>query len=177
MGRKEEILERVRTLAAPLAAQEGLELVDVALGGAGRTELTLFIDRADKSGASALPTQPGTNPGASVGLEDCANLSRIVSAALDVEDPLAGAYELVVSSPGLDRPLRTPEHFARYAGQKCRVKTFAPVLECNNLKTFVGLLRGYDAGKKAVLVDVDGKLYAVPHAQISKANLDPVFEF
>ena len=174
MGRKEEILERVRSLAAPLAAQEGLELVDVALGGAGRTELTLFIDKA---GSSALPTAPGMNPGASVGLEDCAEFSRIVSAALDVEDPLAGAYELVVSSPGLDRPMRTPEHFAKYAGQRCRVKTYAPVPECNNLKTFVGLLLGYDAEQKAVLVDVDGKRYAVPHAAISKANLDPVFEF
>ena len=175
MGRKEEILERVRSLAAPLAAQEGLELVDVALGGAGRTELTLFIDKA--GGTTALPTAPGAKPGASVGLEDCAEFSRIVSAALDVEDPLAGTYELVVSSPGLDRPMRTPEHFAKYAGQRCRVKTFAPVAECANLKTFVGLLKGYDEAQKAVLVDVDGKLYAVPHAQISKANLDPVFEF
>ena len=174
MGRKEEILDKVRTLAAPLAAQEGLELVDVALGGAGRTELTLFIDKA---GGSPLPTRAGVNAGATVGLEDCANFSRIVSAALDVEDPLAGAYQLVVSSPGLDRPMRTPEHFARYAGQKCRVKTFAPVAECANLKTFVGTLVGFDATKQAVLVDVDGKLYAVPHAQISKANLDPVFEF
>ena len=174
MGRKEEILEKIRTIAAPLAAQEGLELIDVALGGAGRTELVLFIDKA---GGSPLPGTPGVSPGSNVGLEECANFSHIVSAALDVEDPLAGAYELVVSSPGLDRPLRLPEHFTKYAGQRCRVKTYAPVPECNNLKTFVGLLLGYDAEQKAVLVDVDGKKYAIPHAAISKANLDPVFEF
>ncbi len=174
MGRKEEILEKIRAVATPLAAQEGLELIDVALGGSGRTELTLFIDKA---GGSQLPGAPGVNPGSSVGLEECANFSHIVSAALDVEDPLAGAYELVVSSPGLDRPLRLPEHFTKYKGQRCRVKTYAPVPECNNLKTFVGLLEGYDLEQKTVLVNVDGKQYAVPHAAISKANLDPVFEF
>ena len=183
MGRKEEILEKIRAVATPLAAQEGLELIDVAIGGSGRTELTLFIDKAAGSalpgalGASTLPGKPGSNPGSNVGLDECANFSHIVSAALDVEDPLAGAYELVVSSPGLDRPLRLPEHFTKYAGQRCRVKTYAPVPECNNLKTFVGLLEGYDLEKKAVLVNVDGTRYAVPHTAISKANLDPVFDF
>jgi ribosome maturation factor RimP len=184
MGRKEEILEKVRAIASPLAAQEGLELVDVALGGAGRTELTLYIDKAEKPGGGEVEVvalaplgAAGFVPGASIGLEDCANFSRIVSTALDVEDPLEGAYELVVSSPGLDRPMRTPEHFARYKGQRCRVKTYAPVPECNNLKTFVGTLEGYDPERKAVLVDVDGTHYVIPHAQVSKANLDPVFEF
>jgi ribosome maturation factor RimP len=178
MGRKEEILEKVRQLAAPLAAQEGLELIDVQLGGAGRTELTLFIDKA---GGSPLPSAAGAGagikPGSTVGLEECATFSHIVSAALDVEDPLDGAYELVVSSPGLDRPLRTPEHFERYKGQRCRVKTYGPVPECDNLKTFVGTLLGYDAQTRTVGVDVDGKVWQVPHASISKANLDPVFEF
>ena len=183
MGRKEEILEKVRALAAPLAVQEGLELVDVALGGAGRTELTLFIDKAPQGGAvgASVTLAPQGAPqggasGASITLDDCAAFSRIVSAVLDVEDPLEGAYELVVSSPGLDRPLRTPEHFARWAGQRCRVKTYGPIPECNHLKTFVGTLKGWDEGKKAVLVDVDGKLYAVPHHQVSKANLEPLFE-
>src|SRR5436305_11035941 len=99
MGRKEEILEKVRQLAGPLAAQEGLELVDVELGGGGgRQTLRLFIDKP--SGVS---------------LEDCTAVSRAVSVALDVEDPISGAYDLEVSSPGLDRPLRTAEHFEKYA--------------------------------------------------------------
>ncbi len=157
MGRKEEILEKVRALAAPLAAQEGMELVDVEFGGAGgRTTLRLFIDKAG-----------------GVSLEDCSSVSRALSAALDVEDPLQGSYDLEVSSPGLDRPLRTPEHFEKFAGQKVRVKTFGPVPECENRKTFVGTLKGYAEGK--VIVDVDGKLFQVPHAQVSKANLEPVF--
>lgn len=153
MGRKEEILDKVRALAAPLAAQEGMELVDVELGGpGGRQTLRLFIDK------------PG-----GISLDDCSSVSRVVSAALDVEDPLQGSYDLEVSSPGLDRPLRTPEHFEKFAGQKVRVRTFGPVPECENRKTFVGLLKGYAEGK--VIVDVDGKLFQVPHAQVSKANL------
>jgi ribosome maturation factor RimP len=158
VGRKEDILEKVRSIAAPVAAQDGLELVDVEFGGAGgRTTLRLFIDK------------PG-----GVSLDDCSNVSRSVSAALDVEDPLEGAYDLEVSSPGLDRPLRTPEHFAKYAGQKVRLKTYGPIPDCENRKTFVGTLKGFAEGK--VTVDVDGKLFHVPHAQISKANIEPVFD-
>lgn len=158
MGRKDDILEKVRAVAGPVAAAEGLELVEVELGGAGgRTTLRLFIDK------------PG-----GVSLDDCSSISRAVSAALDVEDPLDGAYDLEVSSPGLDRPLRTPEHFLKYAGQKVRVKTYGPIPECENRKTFVGTLQGFQDGK--VAVDVDGKLFQVPHQQISKANIEPVFD-
>ena len=158
MGRKEEILEKVRQLAAPLAALEGLELVDVEIGGGGgRQTLRLFIDKAG-----------------GVSLDDCSSVSRAVSTALDVEDPLQGSYDLEVSSPGLDRPLRTPEHFEKFQGSKVRVKTFGPVPECENRKTFVGILKGYGDG--AVVVDVDGKVFRIPHAQVSKANVEPVFE-
>jgi len=158
VGRKEEILERVRQLAAPLAAQEGLELLDVEIGGGhGRQTLRLFIDK------------PG-----GVSLDDCSSVSRALSTALDVEDPIQGSYDLEVSSPGLDRPLRTAEHFQKFSGSKVRVKTFGPMPECENRKTFVGTLQGYEDG--AVVVDVDGKVFRVPHAQVSKANVEPVFE-
>jgi ribosome maturation factor RimP len=158
VGRKDEILETVRRIAAPLAAQEGMELIDVEFGGpGGRQTLRLFIDREG-----------------GVSLDDCTSVSRAVSAALDVEDPIVGAYDLEVSSPGLDRPLRTPEHFEKFKGQKVRVKTFGPVPECENRKTFVGTLQGYQDG--SVVVDVDGRMFHVPHAQISKANVEPVFD-
>lgn len=158
MGRKEEILEKVRRIAAPLAAQEGLELVDVEMGGpGGRQTLRLYIDKAG-----------------GVSLDDCTAVSRAVSAALDVEDPIEGAYDLEVSSPGLDRPLRTEEHFLKFAGSKVRIRTFGPLPECENRKTFVGILKGYEEG--SILVDVDGRLFRVPHALVSKANVEPVFE-
>jgi len=158
VGRKDEILNKVREIAAPLAAQEGLELIDVELGGpGGRQILRIFID---KSGG--------------VSLDDCSSISRAVSAALDVEDPIQGAYDLEVSSPGLDRPLRTPEHFQKFAGKRVRVRTFGPLPECENRKTFVGILQGYD--NETIVLDVDGRIFRVPHAQVSKANVDPVFE-
>ena len=152
MGRKEEIVEKVRAIAAPLAAGEGLELVDVELGGAGgRTTLRLYIDR---------------NGG--VSLDDCTSVSRAVSAALDVEDPIQGAYDLEVSSPGLDRPLRTPEHFENYAGEKVRVKAYGPIAELESRKTFVGMLRGFEDGR--ALVEVDGKLFPIPLEQIATTS-------
>jgi ribosome maturation factor RimP len=158
LGRKEEIVEKVRQVAAPVVASEGLELVEVELvGSIGRPTLRLFIDKAG-----------------GVSLEDCSSVSRTVSAALDVEDPIEGTYELEVSSPGLDRPLRTPEHFEKYKGEKVRVKTFGPLPELENRKTFVGTLEGFADGK--VVVNVDGKVFQVPHDKVSKANVEPTFE-
>jgi ribosome maturation factor RimP len=155
VGRKEEIVEKVRAIAAPLAAGEGLELVDVELAGArGRTTLRLYIDRDG-----------------GVSLDDCTSVSRAVSAALDVEDPIQGAYDLEVSSPGLDRPLRTPEHFTRYAGEQVRVKAYGPIPELENRKTFAGTLSGFEDGR--AVIDVDGKVFRVPLEQIAKAHVEP----
>jgi ribosome maturation factor RimP len=162
VGRKEDILEKVRRIAGPLAAQEGLELIDVEFGMPGAPmALVIYIDRTSPEGGG-------------VSLDDCSTVSHAVSAALDVEDPIAGSYDLQVSSPGLDRPLRTPEHFQKYAGERVRVKTYAPISETDNRKTFIGKLNGYEEG--FVLVDVDGKVFRVPHAQISKANVEPNFD-
>jgi ribosome maturation factor RimP len=158
LGRKEEIVEKVRAIAAPLAAAEGMELVDVELGGAGgRTTLRLYIDREG-----------------GVSLDDCTSISRSVSAALDVEDPIVGAYDLEVSSPGLDRPLRTPEHFIRYSGERVRIKAYGPIAELENRKTFAGTLRGFEDGR--VVVDVDGRLFHVPLDQVAKAHIEPDLE-
>ena len=174
MGRKDEILERVRAIAEPLAAAEGLEVVDLELAGVGsHTTLRLFIDRVVPAVPSADQLPTGGVPRVGVTLDDCANLSRSVSAALDVEDPIAGAYELEVSSPGLDRPLRTPAHFERFMGSKIRVKTYAPLTGTDPRKTFIGKLVAYQDGK--VSVDVDGNVFHIPHDQIAKANVE--YEF
>jgi len=158
VGRKEEILEKVRTIAAPLAAAEGLELVDVELAGAGgHPTLRLYIDKAG-----------------GVSLDDCTQVSRALSAALDVEDPIEGSYELEVSSPGLDRPLRTREHFERFAGEQVRVKTFGPLEDAGSRKTFVGRLQGMEGD--SVIVEAEGAVFRIPHKLVAKANLEPVFE-
>jgi ribosome maturation factor RimP len=158
VGRKEEILEKVRTIAAPLAAAEGLELVDIEFAGAGgHPTLRLYID---KTGG--------------VSLDDCTSVSRALSAALDVEDPIEGSYELEVSSPGLDRPLRTREHFQHFAGENVRVKTYGPLESAGSRKTFVGRLVGMEADY--VVVDVEGAVFHIPLDLIAKANIEPDFD-
>jgi ribosome maturation factor RimP len=158
VGRKEEILEKVRNIAAPLAAAEGLELVDVELAGAGgRPTLRLYIDKVG-----------------GVSLDDCTQVSRALSAALDVEDPIDGSYELEVSSPGLDRALRTREHFERFAGEKVRVKTFGPLDAAGSRKTFVGRLIGVEG--ESVLVEVEEAVFRIPEKLIAKANIEPSFD-
>jgi len=158
VGRKEEILEKVRGIAAPLAAAEGLELVDVEFAGAGgHPTLRLYIDKAG-----------------GVSLDDCTQVSRAVSAALDVEDPIEGSYELEVSSPGLDRPLRTAEHFQRFAGENVRIKTYGPLENAGSRKTFVGRLVGIEG--EHVLVEVEGAVFRIPQNLIAKANIEPSFD-
>ena len=157
MGRKEEILEKVRNIAAPLAAAEGMEVVDVEFAGTGgHTTLRLYIDRAG-----------------GVSLDDCTQISRALSAALDVEDPIEGSYELEVSSPGLDRPLRTAEHFRQFAGENVRVKTYGPLENAGSRKTFVGRLIGIEGNH--VLVEVEGAVFRIPQNLIAKANIEPTF--
>ena len=91
---------------------------------------------------------------------------------MDEIDPFPGAYTLEVSSPGIDRPLRTPEHFERFAGEKCIVKTTAPI---DGRSSFSGELLGMKNGN--VIVDVDGTEYAIPHEAVKKANVKGTFEF
>lgn len=105
-----EVREEVRQLAQPLAEEDGFELVDVELASAGRHRvIRVFLDK------------PG---GVSVG--DCAKFSRRLSDCLDMNQTIPGSYHLEVSSPGLDRPIRTREHVERYAGQKVGLTTHEP---------------------------------------------------
>ena len=82
---------------------------------------------------------------------------------------------LEVSSPGVERPLRKPEHFQRHAGERARVRTFGPVPTPAGLrKSWTGVLRGYRDG--AVEIEVDGLLHRVPHDRIARAHLEYDFE-
>ncbi|NBX40818.1 MAG: ribosome maturation factor RimP, partial [Gammaproteobacteria bacterium] len=94
----------------PLIEQLGYELVDIEWVAAARSGvLRFFIDH---------PVEHGGH----IGIEDCEKVSREVSALLDVEDPVPGAYSLEVSSPGFDRVLRKPAHFARFVGSRIWVE-------------------------------------------------------
>lgn len=97
---------------------------------------------------------------------DCADVSRAAAAILDVEDPIAGAYVLEVSSPGIDRPLVTAAHFARFAGHEARIDLSRAV---DGRKRFRGILAGVDG--ETVRLVIDGAGCAVPIADIQRARL------
>jgi ribosome maturation factor RimP len=99
--------DAVRQLVEPLLAARGLELFDVELRGA---VLRISVDRQD-----------------TLDLDTISEASEVVSAALDNEDPVPGKYTLEVSSPGLERPLRTPAHFRRFVGTTVSVRTHSDV--------------------------------------------------
>lgn len=103
-----------------------------------------------------------------IGLDDCERASRRVSAVLDVEDPIPGSYRLEVSSPGADRPLRTAEHFRRFAGREASVRLARP---CNGRKRLSGRL--LDMEGEMVRMEVDGAEWAFPLGEIERARLKP----
>lgn len=160
---KQTVEEKTRALAEPLVAAEGLELLEVEfLREPQGWVLRLFIDREGGSSRE--------NP---VGLEECTRASRAVETALDVEDFIPNEYALEVSSPGVNRPLKKPEHFRRAVGQRVKVRTYGPVGEPPR-KNFTGTL--VEAREDAVVVDVEGAgRFSVPLKDVAKANLE--YEF
>lgn len=99
-------------------------------------------------------------------VDDCAAISHAVSAVLDVADPVAGAYRLEVSSPGVDRPLVRPADYARFAGQAARLELSEPR---DGRKRFQGILGGLEG--EEVLLDVAGERLRFPLTRIAKARL------
>lgn len=139
-------------LLEPAAGEAGYEVVDLEFSPAsGRALLRIFIDRLD---------------GGPVTVDDCAQASRAVGAKLDAADPIGRAYDLEVSSPGFDRPLRTRAHFERFLGSEARVELATAV---EGRKHFRGRLVGLQ-GEELVL-EVDGREWRLPLDRIHKARL------
>jgi ribosome maturation factor RimP len=149
-------LERLLALeerVAPTLEAMGFEVVRIALtGSVGRRTLQVMADRKD---------------GSQISVDDCAQISHTLSAIFDVEEPVAGAYDLEVSSAGIDRPLTRPKDFAAYAGFQAKVETRASVA---NRRRFRGELKGVGAGD-TVLMTVDGADVEIPMNTISAAKL------
>jgi len=140
------------TLVRPLVEELGFELWELEYSpGRGNGLLRLYIDAP-----------------AGIAIDDCERVSRAVSALLDVQDPVPGQYTLEVSSPGLERPLRTPEHFAPYIGEKVFVELAQAV---EGRRRFEGVLAS--AGARTIEVEVDGRRHVLPIDGIRKAHLAP----
>jgi ribosome maturation factor RimP len=104
--------------------------------------------------------------GGHIGIDDCERVSREVSALLDVEDPIPGAYSLEVSSPGFDRVLRKPEHFGRFVGSRIRVELAIPR---DGRRRYTGTL--VVVGPSEIELEVDGMAVAVKFTEIGKARV------
>jgi ribosome maturation factor RimP len=151
-----EAAVEIRRILDPILESMGLALWDMEFQKQGpKWLLRIYIDR--ETGG--------------VTLSDCETVSRDMSAALDVEDIIPHAYTLEVSSPGLDRTLSTPEHFARFAGSTVRIKTYQPV---DGQKVFRGKLLGMDEGMVNVELETK-KVLGIPLSNITKASLEVEF--
>ncbi|MEI7606274.1 MAG: ribosome maturation factor RimP [Rhodospirillaceae bacterium] len=144
--------ERVQGIIAPTVAAMGYEIVRVQLSGGRRPVLQVMAERVD---------------GAAMTVDDCADISRTVSALLDVEDPISGAYHLEVSSPGIDRPLTRLKDFERYAGFEARIETKALI---DGRRRFKGVLKGI-AGERVRVETEDGAVAELPFGGILRAKL------
>ncbi|HZH77542.1 MAG TPA: ribosome maturation factor RimP [Archangium sp.] len=155
---KQTVEARAQELLEPIVAGEGLELLEVEFVREREGwVLRLFIDK----------------PGGRVGLDECSQVSRAVDTVLDVEDIVPHEYNLEVSSPGVNRPLKKPAHYERVKGQKIKVKTFGPIGEPPR-KNFTGTLT--EVAADAISVDVEGAgNFRISFKDIAKANLE--FEF
>ncbi|NLH49506.1 MAG: ribosome maturation factor RimP [Myxococcales bacterium] len=152
--RETPLSRRIAELAAPVCTHCGVDLYFVEIvEGRRRSVVRVAIDAIG-----------------GVDIEDCAKVSRQLSAVLDVENPIQGSFVLEVSSPGLDRPLRHLDDMRQYVGQKVKVETKQPV---EGRKRFSGKLIAVD--EEAMQVEIDGRQYRVPAAAVRKANL--VYDF
>ncbi|MDD2336817.1 MAG: ribosome maturation factor RimP [Geobacteraceae bacterium] len=151
------IIAKVESMALPLITSLGLELVEIEYKSEGRQMvLRVFID---KEGG--------------IMLDDCAAVSKELSALLDVEDIIPGKFSLEVSSPGLNRPLKSRADYDRYTGKLVKIKTFTPTADdAGNLrKTFLGNLVGVDGDLIHVKLQ-EGQSASIPFSAVAKANLE-----
>jgi ribosome maturation factor RimP len=137
----------------PVLASHGYELVEVEfVPGAGGGTLRIYIDSPE-----------------GIDVEDCGDASHVLSELLDADDPIPSTYSLEVSSPGLDRVLRTPAHFAQFVDERVKVEL---KVAREGRKRYTGILRRADG--ESIDLDVDNFSVSLKLAEISKARLAPL---
>ena len=149
--------DRLIALFEPVLRGLGYELIEVEFApGPGGGTLRIYIDKP-------ADAEQG------IDVEDCASASHVISDLLDADDPFPGRYSLEVSSPGTDRVLRTPEHFARFVDSRVKVELLAPR---DGRKRYTGVLRRADG--ESIEMDVDNFSVSIRLAEISRARLAPL---
>lgn len=143
----------LQDMLEPVIANLGYETVRIMTIGQVNPTLQVMIDVPDGS--------------REINVDDCAKVSRALSAVLDEKDPIKDKYSLEVSSPGLDRPLTKPEHFVRFKGYTAKVET---INEVDKRKRIKGVILGLDENNN-VHIDMDCKEFVVAFDNIAKAKI------
>ncbi len=146
------IFKEIAELIEPALHGMGFELVQVRMLGGGRRTLQIMAEPMDRTRVMTV--------------DDCAEISRAISAILDVADPIPGSYLLEVSSPGIDRPLVRPADFERFAGHEARIDTDQPVAGRRRLR---GRLEGIR--DNLVTIEVGSDRFEIPLERIRRAKL------
>ena len=139
-------------LLTPVIEGMGYEVVRIMTIGVQNPTLQIMIEPQDQR---------------NLNVDDCAKVSRAISAILDEKDPISGEYTLEVSSPGIDRPLTKPQHFARFAGYEAKIETAETI---DGRKRFKGKILALENGR-LIKFDMDNTEYSIPFDAISKAKL------
>jgi len=156
LTRQEGPDERVRSVAQRVTAGRGFELVDVEMGrGRGAHLVRLLVDK------------PG-----GIGIDDLQSVSEEVSAILDVEDPIPSSYTLEVSSPGLDRPLRSEAEYQRFAGRLANVSSYEPV---DGRRHWTGRIVSCEDGVLTLSLEKEKTTARVPFTKIAHGHLEVEF--
>ena len=132
----QNVISTLEALLEPTVCANGCQLYDIEYLKEGRDRiLRLYIDKED-----------------GIDIEDCERISRAVEVVLDENDPIMGEYRLQVSSPGVERKIKRPEHYTKYIGHKMEVKLFAPVDPITGRKKYTGSLQSFRDGQVTLQV-------------------------
>jgi ribosome maturation factor RimP len=152
-----QLVEKLRVIIQPSVEGAGYELVDLEW----KREPQGWVCRVFIDG-------PG-----GISHKDCERMSRELSPLLDVHDAIPHAFSLELSSPGLNRPLRTAEHFRRHAGQKARIRLCRGI---DGRRNYTGRIVAVAADGARVTVEVDGSEVTLPLDDLERANLEYQFD-
>jgi len=145
------LADSIENLINPTIKELGFEIVRIEVLGEMNPCLQIMVDRLDQTGMN---------------VDDCAQISRAVSAILDVEDPITNAYTLEVSSPGMDRPLVKREDFERFAGAEVRLEKIGQVDEQRRYRGDLKGIKGDD-----VVLLIKGEEILIPFVDVQKAKI------
>jgi ribosome maturation factor RimP len=156
LAKQEGVLERVRAAAERVTADRGFEFVEAEIQKPGGGQLVrLFVDKPD-----------------GIGLEDLQSVSEEVSAILDAEDPIAGSYTLEVSSPGLDRPLKTEADYRRFVGRLAKLSSYELV---DGHRHWTGRIASCEDGVVTLSLEAEEADARIPWAKIAHGRLEVEF--